>query len=200
MILSEGLGNRIRQVSRALTWGFPQAVWPVDKHCPVLPAQVFAQPVEGLELIPVDGPPYPPLKPREGSNLTEQQAWERIASSLGFTPNDTTPHGVVFRGFHPQATPFDSFRPKLQQFANTTTGVVAVLADSHRAEISEILGDRALPQVSPELTEDGARTPEDVLLYLQDWLQFLSAKNSISNYARASALWPLRFIQAARST
>ena len=189
MILREGISTRLRMMATAIAGGYAQAVWVRDDYCPATPAQIFPSGVRGLELIEVDAPPFPRLRTtRDRPKL--KSAWATVWDALEIPEEPTAGLGVLFRGHYPGAVPFGTFKKSLIEFASRTTGPVAVLADSRRAEISAMLGSRAIPQMSREMADDMDRDTDQTLSYLREWGRFLRAESAITNCPQSSAMWP----------
>lgn len=195
MILLKGVGTRIRTLTLSVALGETLLVWPKDRHCPVDVACVFPQGIPGITITPMSGSSYTHRRlqyPRLPL-VNCREAWDLVWSSFDSSRLVHYPCGIQFRGFHPQAKPWDTFSDEVKRFADSSEGQVMVLADSMREEIHGILGDRmVLPSADP-LTSDLDRQPDQVLAYLLDWRQFVLTPFAISNHPRSAAVWARRF-------
>ena len=193
MILSQGLTNRIRSITNGISNGWVHMLWKLNDECPIASSQVFPRGIEGLRFsdVPVGGP-YPALDKRQ-SLLPVEDAWQKVWEAIRPETLQIQPHAILFRGHHPFGIAWSDFAAQVQHLADTTTGSVVVMADSRRTEIHAILGDRMVHPTSPEMVSDGDRSPEDIILFLQDWCRFLVAETAITSHPGSAAMWPRRF-------
>lgn len=180
-------------LAKALSAGYIQVGWVADEYCPPSPAQIFKHGIAGMEIIEIEKPPYPPLQSTE-ARPPIAESWAHVWAALELPHMHPLPHGVHFRGHHKLGTPWETFRHQLAEYATKTSGQVAVIADSRRREIHQILGDRMVWPTSREMENDLDRDAQQTLLFLSDWSLFLNSESVITNCQSSSSMWPRQFV------
>lgn len=171
----------------------PEIDWIIGPECPCGHREVFPSGIPGVILS--DSPhgnrrgflwmtPEPPNP--DYSTITH-----RIFAAMELPAVERSELGILFRGHSWQGLTPDEFAPAILSAVAETSGPVATLCDSRRAEILATIGARAIPQESAEPDFDLDRKPEDVRLFLFEWWRLLNCRRVVSNFAGTSLLWPM---------
>ncbi len=196
LIASSGLGSRVRVIAQALALGYDRVTWAINQHCPVEHRVIFPSGIDGLEIIDVK------------SSIHVDYTWREFPDGGGacvrsifaamqlpdFAPMQL---GIHYRGWRfPRAGNFDAFVPAVMdaiaRYPDTID--IAMLADSHRDDLREVLGSRIIPCASKPLGYDLDRSPSDIRAFMLDWRRLLACSEIVSNFPRSCILWPHKFL------
>lgn len=191
-----GLGSRIRLIARAIASDpSPEIDWIIGSECPCGHRDVFPHGVPGVILS--DSPQGNRMGFLWRTQVDEAklpEAISRIFAAMELPDVEQSELGILFRGHFWRGLTPDEFAPAILSAVAETSGPVATLCDSRRAEILATIGPRAISQESAEPAFDLDRKPEDVRLFLFEWWRLLNCRRVVSNFAGTSLLWPIEWL------
>tara|TARA_R110000868_G_scaffold59271_1_gene181950 strand:- start:1268 stop:1801 length:534 start_codon:yes stop_codon:yes gene_type:complete len=162
--------------------------WCIGRHFPFSHREVFPHGIEGVDI--VDEPIGKRLGFLWNRGKTDIAKMQECARQL-FDAMDlpTVPKrdlGVHFRGRRADGKSLADFEDEILSAMAETTGEIATLCDSMRWPISQILGERMIPQTTHEMTHDMDREDLDVRAFLVEWWSLLNCQRIITNCPNSS--------------